>query len=138
MIDEMASKMTRLPSLAPPASLAANVMARVARLSDERSVVRPAVRTSLIGTESSSSERLAWVSGLAGLVIALGTYVHREMAAGTLPDFTSSRIGHVQLVTMPIEPAMLVLALGLLLYLKGLFSPLRRGNRGQRTDPGPV
>jgi hypothetical protein len=53
-------------------------------------------------------------------------YVRSEMAAGTLPDLTSSRIGHVPLVTIPVEPAMLVLGLGLLLYLRGLFSPLRR------------
>jgi hypothetical protein len=132
MINEVASRVTRLPDLAPPASLSANVMARVARLSDERSVVRHAAGTSFIGTESSGRERLAWVWGLAGLVIALGTYVNREIAAGTLPDLTLSRIGHLQLVTMPIEPAMLVLALGLLLYLKGLFSPLRRAASKER------
>jgi hypothetical protein len=132
MIDEVASKVTRLPDLAPPASLSANVMARVARLSDERSVVRHAAGTSLIGTESSSRERLAWVWGLAGLVIALGTYVNREIAAGTLSDLTLSRIGRLQLVATPVEPAMLVLALGLLLYLKGLFSPLRSAASKER------
>jgi hypothetical protein len=126
MIDEVTSTLTRLPDLAPPASLAANVMARVARLSDERSAFRPDAGTSLIGMESSSSERLAWVWGLAGLVIAFGAYVQSEIAGGTLPDLTSWRIGTVQPVTMPVEPAMLILALGLLLYLKGLFSPLRR------------
>lgn len=131
MIDEVASKMTRLPDLAPPASLAANVMARVARLPDERSVVRPA-ETSAVKTESGRGERLTWGWGLAGLVIAFGTYVRSEMAAGTLPDLTSSRIGHVPLVTMSIEPAMLVLALGLLLYLKGLFSPLRHSVTKER------
>src|SRR5579864_4608561 len=126
MIDEVASTMTRLPDLAPPASFATQVMARVARLPDRRSLVRAAAGTSVVGTDSPNRERLAWVSGLAGLVIALGTYVDREIAAGTLPDLTSSRIGHTLLVTTPIEPAMLVLALGLLLYLKGLFSPVRR------------
>lgn len=126
MIDEVESKMTRLPDLVPPASLAAHVMARVARLPDGRSLVLPATRTSRVGTESRTRERLAWVSGLAGLVIALGACIHREVTTGTLPDLTSLHVGHVQLVTMPIEPVMLVLALGLVLYLQGLFSPVRR------------
>jgi hypothetical protein len=125
MIDEVASTMTRLPDPAPPASLAANVMARIARLPDERSSL-PLAETFAVKTESGRGEQLAWGWGLTGVVIAFGMYVRSEMAAGTLPDLTSSRIGHVPLVTMPVEPAMLVLGLGLLFYLKGLFSPLSR------------
>jgi hypothetical protein len=125
MIDDMASTMTRLPDPAPPASLAATVMARIARLPDERSALPPA-ETFAVKTTSGRGERLAWGWGLGGLVIAFGMYVRSEMAAGTLPDLISSRIGHVPLVTIPVEPAMLVLGLGLVLYLRGLFSPLRR------------
>jgi hypothetical protein len=131
MIDEVAPTMTRLPDPAPPASLAVNVMARIARLPDGRSLARPA-EPSKVKSESGRGGRLAWGWGLAGAVIAFGTYVRSEMATGTLPDLTSSRIGHMQLVTMPVEPAMLILGLGLLLYLKGLFSPLRRAAPDER------
>ena len=125
MIDDVASTMTRLPDPAPPAALAANVMARIARLPDKPSS-DPSADRAAVKAESGRGERLARGWGLAGLVIAFGMYVRSEMAAGTLPDLISSRIGHVQLVTLTVEPATLVLGLGLLLYLKGLFSPLRR------------
>ena len=125
MIDEVAPTMTRLPDLAPPASVAANVMARIARLPDRSSLVIPA-ETSAVTTESRRGERMPWAWALAGLVVAFGAYVRSEIGVPSFPPFTSSRIGHLQLVTMPLEPAMLILALGLLLYVKGLFSPLRR------------
>jgi|SRR5579864_659657 len=135
MIDELASTMTRLPDPAPPAPLAANVMARIARLPDERSLVTPA-EMAAVNAESTGRERLAWGGGLAGVGIAFGTYVYGELAAGTLPDLISSRIGHGPLVTMPIEPGMLVLGLGLLLYLKGLFTPLRRAAHIEHSSGG--
>ena len=125
MSDHMASTMTRLPDLAAPTSLGANVMARIARLPDERS----SAAMSAVKTESSRGERLAWGLGLAGLVIAFGTYVHTELAAGTVPSLISSPTGHVQLVTISVEPAMLVLGLGLLLYLKGFLTVPQRGAR---------
>ena len=106
-------------------------MARIARLPSERSSLLP-VEAFAVQTKSGRGERLAWGWGLGGLVIASGMYVRIEMAAGTLPDLTSSLIGRVPLVTIPVEPALLVLGLGLLLYLKGLFSPLPRAAPDER------
>jgi hypothetical protein len=127
MIDQVTSEMTRLPDLAPPASLAANVMARIARLPDRRSQVSPAAETSRARAGHARGERLAWTWSLAGLVIVFGTYVSSRIAAGAPLDLTSSRIGNAPLITMPAEePAMFLLALGMLLYLAALFSPLRR------------
>jgi hypothetical protein len=50
----------------------------------------------------------------------------RWLVTGALPDLTSPRIGRDSLALAPIDgPAVLVLGLGLLLYLGGLFAPLR-------------
>src|ERR1017187_9224810 len=133
MTERRTSKMKRLPELAPPTSMAANVMARIARLPDERSQIPRVVDTPRTVTRPSLGERLAWTWGLAGVVIVFGTYDYSKIVAGTLPDLTASRIGYAQLVTMPVEgPAMFFLAVGLLLYLTGMFSPLRRATSKER------
>ena len=48
------------------------------------------------------------------------------LESGALPDLTSARIGLSRVTVMPMEgPAQLVVAIGALVYLVGMFAPLR-------------
>jgi hypothetical protein len=63
-----------------------------------------------------------------GLTVGLGAQAYRLFVGEATLDFTSPRIsgGFDGVVEMlPASPAVAVLAAGLLLYLAGLFAPLR-------------
>jgi hypothetical protein len=127
MTERLTSEMGRLPELVHPTSMATNVMARIARLPDERTRIPHVPDTPRTVTTPAQGERLAWTWILAGVAIVFGTYIYGGVAAWAPPDLTSFRIGTVQLTTLPgKDPVVLCLAAGLLLYLAGLFSPLRR------------
>jgi hypothetical protein len=116
MNDDLASVMSRLPDPAVPATLSATVMARIAREDDARAVVPVEVPRRAWG---------AWVWSIAGLMIVVGASVWGWMSAGTLPDLLAPRIGPGRQPLLPGGPAAAVIALGLFLYLAGLFAPLR-------------
>jgi ABC-type transport system involved in cytochrome c biogenesis permease subunit len=127
MIDHTTSDMTRLPELSPPTALAANVMARIARLPGTPLRPSPASGTAHTRATRVRSGRFAWAWALSGVAIVSGVYVSSGAAAAAYFDLTASRFGRVQPVTMPVGgSAMLLLALGLTMYVVGLFAPVRR------------
>ena len=122
MNDELAARLTRLPEPTPPASLPATVMARIAREAD----AGPAVRTAHSAATRGVRDRLVWVSVLAGLAVVLCGSAYGWLVDGTVLDLTSPRIGQggPSLTTLT-GPAGLLLGLGLLAFVFGLFAPLR-------------
>ena len=122
MTESMESKLARLPEPAPPAALAATVMARIARAPthDSATADRRARRPE---TESILGGLWAFIGAvLVGVVV-----VQRWLAAGFASELVSSRIGDGGLVLVPLDGwTSLVLCAGLVLYLLGLFAPLRR------------
>jgi hypothetical protein len=122
MIDDIAPGRTRLADPAPPATLSATVMARIAREADRRGA--PAVAEAV--PARSHGDWPAWLWTLTGLAMVFCASAWRWLVTGALPDLTSPRIGRDSLALAPIEgPAVLFLGFGLLLYLAGLFAPLR-------------
>jgi len=126
MIDHVTTVMARLPEPTPPASLKATVMARIAR---------EAERQQDIAAETANParirrERPVWIWTLAGgLATVAGTSVYGWLVRGALPSFTSPLIGGVAPTLIPIQgSAALVIGLGLLVYLAGLFAPLRQSS----------
>jgi hypothetical protein len=116
---------TRLPEPAPPASLKATVMARIAREADRREALaaRPAPR------RRSWRDAPAWLWTTAGIALTAGVrvYQHAQTGAPLGPDAPSP----MRMLTL--LPADLTMAatilLGLLVYLAGLFAPLRNRER---------
>jgi hypothetical protein len=118
MRDDLASVMLQLPEPDPPETLAAVVMARIERdvdLGADASVV-PVRRR----------EYPAWAWTVAGVVLVFGVSIYGWYATGSTPDVASSRVGLGRPALMPTQgPVSLLLALGLLIYIVGLFAPLR-------------
>lgn len=115
-----------LPEPAPPKGLSQAVMTRIAQLDEEHRRVaagqpaRPATRRL----------REVWAAAAIVLGVAVGfaAPAYQLLVGQTALDLTSPRIGGgIQGVVqmMPANPAAAVLAVGLLLYLSGLFAPLR-------------
>ena len=128
---EMGSALADRPEPALPQDLAATTMARIARLEDEQTV--PVRDGSKSAEAAVGGNRRAWVWVLAGHAAGLGALAFLVLTGGSVPDVTSSRIsgGMGSLVNTPQSaPVALVLATGLLLYVAGLFAPLR--SRGRR------
>jgi hypothetical protein len=118
MNDEIGPLLARLPDPEPPATLSATVMARIAREPDRAS--RGAMARDLQYRDRPFRARI-----LAGVLVVLAVTVHGWVSAGSVPDVVSWRMGLPRLV--PIEgPAALLVAIGLLVYVRGLFAPLRR------------
>ncbi len=118
MIDEMGPLLARLPEPEPPPTLSATVMARIAR--------EPArQRQELVAREGMPRGRPFRAHILAGVLIVLAVTVHGWIGAASVPDVVSWRIGLPRLVPSG-GPAALLVAIALLLYVRGLFAPLRR------------
>jgi hypothetical protein len=125
MIDQVTSELGRLPEPAPPSTLAATVMARVARLPEPEALPAPGERGR--ARIAARREWPAWAWALSGVVVVFAAHVYDWRVAGRWPDLMSSRIGGVLPAVLPVEGlAAPILALGLVLYLAGLFAPLRR------------
>ena len=130
MSDHVESQLTRLPEPVPPVTLAATVMARVLRLAEEPA---PASLTARAPVGNAGGERArrwndlpAWVAALAGLAIVFVSWISGLSEADLATGLISSRIGPPGLFHVSLNgSAALGLALGLLLYLAGLFAPLR-------------
>jgi hypothetical protein len=131
VINHVESELNRLPEPEPPATLVGTVMARVSRLADERtpaSVASPAwKRRSRDGRVGSWNDLPAWVAALAGLAIVFVSWINGGLEPNSLLDLISLQAGSPNVVGMPPNGlAVLGLALGLLLYLAGLFAPVRK------------
>ena len=117
--------LARLPEPTPPPTLAATVMARIARLPDRAATAMPMRRP-----VPTRGERPAWALTAVGVLVVVGLTVHGWMAGGVLPDITSARIGLGRPSVMAVEGwSTLLLGLGLWLFLVGLFAPLRSKGR---------
>jgi hypothetical protein len=123
MKDPIEPLLARLPEPSPPPALTATVMARIARESAPARSADRAVRT----PAASLGERLGAVWALAGVIFVVWVTVNGWIGVGPARAVTSFRIGSGRLVLMPVEGwASLFLCVGLVLYLVGLFAPLRR------------
>jgi len=127
MIDHVATAMARLPEPTPPASLKATVMARIAREAE----LQHDVAATTADPARIPRERPVWIWTLAGgLVAVIGTSVYGWLMGGALPSLTSPLIGGGVPTLIPMQgSAALVVGLGLLIYLAGLFAPLRAPHR---------
>ena len=78
---------------------------------------------------------MAWTAALVGVTVGVGAQAYRIAVSAMTLDLTSLRIIREFKLTpwlmdgVPPSPAIAVLAAGLLLYLIGLFAPLRRATR---------
>jgi hypothetical protein len=120
MNDDIRPLISQLPEPAPPTTLTASVMARIAREAD---------RETAPATAAFARQRGEWIFWLwitTGLAIVLGSTVQGWLSGGSLPDLTSPRIGFGGLTLMPFDgPVTVFIAIGVLVYLAGLFAPLR-------------
>ena len=128
MIDDLGEVRTRLVEPAPPATLKATVMARIAREADRASSAAAAEGVPVRRRHDGP----VWLGAAAGLAIVLGASAYAGaygwFETGALPDFTSPRTAG-NLALIPTEPVALVVGLGLLVYLAGLLAPLGSGER---------
>lgn len=131
------SSLKRLPEPALPESLAAGIMARMARVSEER-IARKAVVASTRSRPSATRvsmsagrDVLSWVAALGGIAVGFGTQVYRIARGGGAIDLTTSRVGEWGgLLAVPDASAStLLVAIGLSLYIAGFLAPLMRANR---------
>lgn len=122
MTDDLKLLLQQLPEPEPPSSISATVMARIAREVEQRAEAQtsPAVVT---------RERPVWILAVAGAAIAFLVLVNGWLSTGSMPDMTSARIGIGRPAVIPILDLRLtaLLAVAFLVYLAGLFAPLRRG-----------
>jgi hypothetical protein len=121
MTDDLTPLLSQLPEPMPPSTLTATVMARIEREAEVRAdsmVAMPAKR---------ARELQTWLWTFAGIALVMFVFVNGWLSAGSLPDVTGSRIGINRAPLMPIGTSVsLLLAIGLVAYLAGLFAPLRR------------
>lgn len=121
MIDDLHASMTHLREPAPPPTLKATVMARIAREADRE----PADAAAEAASAKRRRERPMWLWTFAGLVVVLCASAYAWLEGGLLPDLISPRMAG-GLASIPTQgPAALILALGLLVYMAGLLAPLR-------------
>lgn len=122
MLDDFEQRLATLPEPIPPSTLAATVMARIAREPDPLPTIAM-MPSSALRTDYPS----AWLWALAGILAVMGLTVQGWVTLGAPPDVLSPRIGRTAGVLMPVTgPGMLLLAVGLWLFLVGLFAPIRR------------
>lgn len=124
MIDDLKPLLQDLPDPAPPSSITATVMARIAREADRRmedQVTAPVRRASEVG---------AWLYACTGVALVLLACAYGWFSTESIPDLTSARIGVGRPPLMPsLGPFSALLGFGLLVYLAGLFAPLRSDRR---------
>ena len=122
MNDEFGQLMTKLDEPEPPASLKATVMARIARESEKQETPAAAVATA---RTQRGHDWNAWLCVVAGFCVVILMSGYGWLAEGALPDVASPRLGPVRVALIPDSPTVLIVGLGLLAYLAGLFAPLR-------------
>lgn len=123
MNDDLTTLMTKLSEPSPPPSLKATVMARIARDADRQDIPAAAATA----PAHPRRDRLVWLWALAGLAVVVSGSAYGWISTGTLPNLASPRLGPMSIPLIPQSPAGMVIGLGLLVYLAGLFGPLRSG-----------
>ena len=124
MMDDLTPVLSRLPEPMPPSTLTATVMARIEREAEARADATTTVPV------SRAREWQTWLWTFAGLAVVLIVFIQGWLASGTLPSLTAARIGLGHAPLMPVGTSVSVLlALGLVAYLAGMFAPLRGGGR---------
>jgi hypothetical protein len=124
------SELTSLPDPVPPTTLAATVMARVSRLPEGRP---RAARSTSGRSRISREDRIGRWTGLAaaaaaltGVAIVVVSWLAGRLEAGSWLARISPRVGTPLAGWVPPGGfAVPGIALGLLLYVGGLFAPLR-------------
>ena len=124
-MNEFEAALKHLPEPAFPEGLTATITARIARLDEERAAV--VAEPPWVARARAGRDRLAWAAALVGVAIGLGAQAYRLVLGEAALDLISPRIsggmnGAVEM--LPASPTVAVLAVGLLLYLAGLFAPL--------------
>lgn len=118
-MDPVVRRLTRLSEPPAPATLAANVMARIARESEFSKVDRV--------SRASASRRAGWAWAAAGVAIVLGLTVQGFADAASHLEVFMPRTGFgAPVLRSRIPNHAVLLVLGVLLFLAGLFAPLRR------------
>lgn len=129
-MNTLESDLKHLPEPAVPEGLSANITARLANLDEEG--IAGASKPVRIASIKATRDRLAWTAALVGLTVGVGAQAYRIAVSAMTLDLTSLRIiREFELISWlmdgaPPSPAVAVLAVGLLLYLIGIFAPLRR------------
>lgn len=117
MNDDLAPLLSTLPEPVVPSSMTATVMARIAREAD------------LAVAVEHPRERPTWLWSLVGLTVVMGAAVYGWMNGVGLPDLLGSKVGS-RLALLPMGgPLTALMAVGVLVYLAGLFAPLRSRGR---------
>jgi len=129
-MNTLESDLKHLPEPAVPEGLSANITARLANLDEEG--IAGASKPVRIASIKATRDRLAWTVALVGLTVGVGAQAYRIAVSAMTLDLTSlGIIREFELISWlmdgaPPSPAVAVLAVGLLLYLIGIFAPLRR------------
>ena len=129
-MNTLESDLKHLPEPALPEGLSANITARLANLDEEG--IAGASKPVRIASIKATRDRLAWTAALVGLTVGVGAQAYRIAVSAMTLDLTSlGIIREFELISWlmdgaPPSPAVAVLAVGLLLYLIGIFAPLRR------------
>lgn len=123
-MDDLTPVLARLPEPAPPSTMTATVMARIEREAERKADEKAAVPA------GRARESEPWLWTFAGVALVLMVFVQGWLSSGTLPNLTSARIGVNHAPLMPGGSSVsLLLALGLAIYLAGVFAPLRSGGK---------
>ena len=120
------AELGRQPEPVPPASMAAVIIARTARLDEEVPSASP--DPSQLRVAEARSDRLSWAATLAGVLVGLGAEAYGLLSGASTLDLTSSRIGGVAtglIEMLNAGPSVIVFATGLLLYLAGFLGSVR-------------
>ena len=130
MTDDLAPLLNELPEPVPPSSITVTVMARIHREVEQKREAERKSGSTVTVSARQPRELQTWVWTFVGLALVLAVTIKGWLSSGSLPDFTSSRIGLGHVALMPVQGSLaLLLALGLVIYLGGLFSPLRTRTR---------
>ena len=128
--EQLDGLLARIPEPTPPPAFKATVMARIAREADQPLPDPAVVRT------QRRRDRRAWMLASTGLLLAAGALAYPYLAAQVIPDL-SARMSPISAGAGAASGSLgILVAVGLLLYLAGLFAPLSQGDsrRQRRTS----